>query len=193
LPPLDRNPSPPLTELPRGWQARIKAFDLRVDSELDRLRGNPIADRLFYAATELGDGSLIWHIIGAARALAPDGDPADALRLSVLLGGESILVNGGLKSLFRRTRPVWDQPRAFKIRQPRSSSFPSGHASSAFTAAAILSDDDPLRPLYYAIAAVVATSRVYVRIHHASDVVAGVAVGVVLGRAARRVWKKPAR
>jgi undecaprenyl-diphosphatase len=116
-----------------------------------------------------------------------------AVRVSAILGGESLLVNGAIKSLFRRTRPVWvdDRPRPHRLRTPRSSSFPSGHASSAFTAAGVLSQQDPLWPLYYGIAAVVATSRVYVKIHHASDVVAGAALGVGLAAVARRVWPRP--
>lgn len=169
-------------------RARVRAFDNAADHALDRLRGHPVADRVFYAASELGDFSLIWHLLSTARALPPDRKPADAVRVSAILGVESILVNGVIKSFFRRTRPVWDQPRAYRIRKPLSSSFPSGHASSAFTAAGVLSERDRLAPLYYAVGAVVATSRVYVRIHHASDVVAGAATGLVLGRIARRLW-----
>ena len=101
-----------------------------------------------------------------------------------------MLVNGVIKSFFRRHRPAWEQPRAYRIRRPRSSSFPSGHASAAFTAATVLSEGDPLWPLYYAVAAVVASSRAYVKIHHATDVVAGVATGLVIGRIARQVWPK---
>jgi undecaprenyl-diphosphatase len=130
-------------------------------------------------------------MIGVARGVRSDRRAAEAVRLSAVLGVESVLVNGVIKSFFRRTRPAWEQPRAYKIRKPRSSSFPSGHASSAMTAAAVLGEDDPLKPLYYAIGAVVATSRVYVKIHHASDVVGGAATGILLGRLAKRLWPKP--
>jgi membrane-associated phospholipid phosphatase len=41
------------------------------------------------------------------------------------------------------------------------------------------------------VAAVVATSRVHVGIHHASDVAAGAALGLVLGRVALKVWPLP--
>lgn len=143
-----------------------------------------------YAASELGDWSLIWHLIGVGQALLPGRDPMSAVRLSAILGIESILVNGVIKSFFRRTRPVWvgDADRPHKLRTPRSSSFPSGHASSAFTAAGVLSVGDPLWPVYYAVAVVVASSRVYVRIHHPSDVVAGALLGVGLAGLANRVW-----
>jgi undecaprenyl-diphosphatase len=176
--------------LPARLTARIAAFDRRVDKEIDRIR-NPALDRVMFVATELGDFALVWHLIGVARGLRSDRDAADAVRLSAILGAESVLVNGVIKSFFRRTRPSWDQPRAFRIRRPRTSSFPSGHASSAFTAACVLCDDDGLAPLYYGIAVVVASSRVYVKIHHASDVLAGIATGVVLGGIATRLWPRP--
>ena len=94
--------------------------------------------------------------------------------------------------MFRRHRPAWEQERPHKLRRPRTSSFPSGHASAAMTAAGLLAQNDPLWPLYYAIGAVVASSRVYVKIHHPSDVVAGALVGIVLARVARKVWPFPA-
>lgn len=144
-----------------------------------------------YAASDLGDFSLLWHLLGAARGLRSDRHATEAVRLSVILGAESMLVNGVVKSFFNRTRPDWHQQRPHFLRQPRSSSFPSGHASSGFTAATLLGERSRSWPLYVAVAALVASSRVYVRIHHASDVVGGVVAGVVVGRVARRVWPRP--
>lgn len=171
----------------------VVSFDEAVDRRVDGLRGHPGLDKLMYGASELGDWSLIWHVLGVGQALLPGRDPMSAVRVSAILGAESLLVNGALKSLFRRHRPVWeeDRPRPHRVRTPHSSSFPSGHASSAFTAAGILSQGDPLWPVYYGIAVVVASSRVYVKMHHASDVLAGAALGVGLAGAARRVWPKP--
>ena len=114
----------------------------------------------------------------------PDG-------LGAAVGAESLLVNGLIKSAFRRTRPLWEGERPLRVRRPRTSSFPSGHSSSAFSAAVLLSDDDALWPLYYAVAAIVASSRVYVKMHHASDVVAGAALGVGLGLLWRRLAPLP--
>jgi undecaprenyl-diphosphatase len=170
---------------------RIRAFDRRVDAAFDRVRGNRVLDRVFYGASALGDHGLIWLILGALRGLQSDRDWDATVRAAAGVGAESALVNLGVKSLFRRSRPVWDGPRPHPLRRPRTSSFPSGHATSAFTAAALLSDDDPLWPAYYAIALVVAWSRVYVRIHHASDVLGGIAVGVVLGRVGRCLFPLP--
>ena len=172
-------------------RASVRTFDSRVDKALDALRGRPAVDRLFYGASELGDFSLVWLLLGAARALRSERDLAAAKRLAVGLAAESLAVNGVIKSVFRRTRPPWDTERPLQLRQPRTSSFPSGHATAACVAIIMLSEDDPLWPLYCAVGVVVATSRAYVRIHHASDVLAGVVVGVALGVAGRRLMPLP--
>ncbi len=177
----------PTLPIPPG----VERFDLRVDQAFDRLRGRRGADKAFYGASALGDNSLIWHLIGATRGLRSERDLRAAVRLSVSLGIESALVNGLFKSAVKRRRPIWEELRPRYLRHPRTSSFPSGHASSAFTAAGLLSDGDRLAPLYYAIGVVVASSRVYTRIHHPSDVVAGALIGVVIAKAVRRVVPLP--
>lgn len=169
-------------------QRAIVRFDADVDKALDRLRGKPLPDRLFYTASELGDFSLIWYLFATAQGLRRDDDLAGALRIVAAMSLESGLVNGPIKSVFRRARPVSDVPRPHRLRQPRTTSFPSGHASAAAVFAVVAGQDDPLWPLYAAVATTVAVSRIYVRIHHASDVVGGAITGVALGSAFRRWW-----
>lgn len=171
----------------------VHAFDERVDAVFDRLRGDPLADRVFYAASELGDFGLLWAVLAAARGLR--GGPVHeraALRAMVGLGLESVIVNAGIKTLFGRGRPRRHEPHPHRLRQPLTSSFPSGHATAAFCSAVLLSEGDPLAPLYFALAAVVATSRVHVKIHHPSDVAAGIVIGVALGWLGRRLSPLPA-
>jgi undecaprenyl-diphosphatase len=168
----------------------VARFDRAVDEAFDVLRGNPVADRVFYAATELGDFGLIWVLIGATQALSGDRQVARAGRLTATLVAESVLVNGVIKSFFKRERPVSQEPRPYKMRIPLTTSFPSGHSSTAVVAALLLSEGSSMAPVYWTVAAVVASSRVYVRIHHASDVVGGLATGLVIGTVARRVWRR---
>ena len=167
----------------------IERFDDVVDELFDGLRGRPIVDRVMYSVTELADFSVLWHILGVAQGLTRADGFERALRTSAALGLESVLVNAGIKSLFRRVRPVPEFERPHYVRTPKTTSFPSGHASSAFVAAAVLSDGSRAKPLYYALATVVAASRIHVRIHHASDVVGGVVLGVGLGALAKRAWR----
>ncbi|MBI3003284.1 MAG: phosphatase PAP2 family protein, partial [candidate division NC10 bacterium] len=66
--------------------------------------------------------------------------------------------------------------------------FPSGHASRAFAVAAVFADryDGPVPTLAYGAAGLIAASRVVLDQHWASDVVAGAALGIVIGRALSR-------
>jgi membrane-associated phospholipid phosphatase len=169
----------------------ISGLDRGVDRAFDRIRGNKVADRVFYGASALGDHGLIWLIAAAAHGLRSERHLRGAVRAAAGVGIESALVNLGIKSLFRRGRPSYQGPRPHRLRHPRTSSFPSGHATSAFCAAALLSEGDGWWPLYYGAALVVAWSRVYVRIHHASDVIAGIAIGHALGRIGRRLFPIP--
>jgi undecaprenyl-diphosphatase len=167
----------------------VARFDAAAERWLDRWRGHPVPDTMFRTASRLGEWSLIWHGASAAIAVAQPRRAGRTLRLAILLGAESLIVNQGIKRLITRTRPLVAGDPRHRLRRPRTSSFPSGHASSGFFAATLLSRVVPqLRPVWYAAATVVAVSRPYVRIHHASDVVAGAVVGRVLARIAGRVW-----
>lgn len=170
------------------FRALVDGFDGWADAQLERVRGNAVADRVFNAASTLGDFSVIWHVTGVSRLIGGGDRRRQAVVLAALLGTESLLVNQGIKRVFRRARPTESGDARYEVRRPSTSSFPSGHASSAMLAATVLTSWTGRRtaPLWYGMAAVVATSRVYVRIHHASDVVGGAALGLALGKLAVR-------
>ena len=161
----------------------VDSFDRWGDDQLERLRGNAAADPVFKAASFVGDFSGIWHLIGIGRAIIDPSAVRQSMAMSALIGAESLIVNQGVKRLFRRTRPTEAGDPRFPVRQPSTSSFPSGHASAAFFAAAILTTATgrALAPVWYSTAAIVAVSRAYVRIHHSSDVVGGAVIGALLG------------
>ncbi len=170
--------------------ARADPIDERIDAALDRVRGGRL-DRVAYGLSEAANHSVLWHVLGTLSAVSPGGGGRRQIReMSVVLGIESALVNGPVKSAFRRSRPV-ERDHPHELRTPRTSSFPSGHATSAFTAAAVLTHHRPSgRPLWYVLAAAVATTRVWVGIHHASDVIGGVVIGLGLGRIATSVLRR---
>lgn len=185
----------PVPAAPPSPQSRVDQFDEAADAAWGRIfRGHPLADRIFYLASELGDFSVIWLLLAAAEGVRSEEDADASIRLGLLLLGESVLVNQGIKRLVRRPRPVHAGERPHHVRLPRTSSFPSGHASSALAAAGMLSHRHPkAAPLYYGLAAVVATSRVHVKVHHASDVLAGAAIGIAYAQIAKRIWPVRAR
>jgi undecaprenyl-diphosphatase len=165
--------------------------DELLDNTLDRVRGNAVADRLFYTASQVGDFSIVWHVLNIGLVLLGVRTRKQAVRLALCLGAESLIVNQGIKRLFRRARPLPGAAHPHAVRTPSTSSFPSGHASSAAFAAHLLADDHPgLRPLFWLIASIVSLSRPYVRAHHASDIVGGLLTGSVLARLARGLWPR---
>ena len=190
--PPDAPPLPPSPPGRRTLGPTVARFDRWADQAFERARGHPVPDAIFLAASRLGDFSLVWHLVNTTRGLTSDRRARQVPALAAALGIESLVVNQGLKRLFRRQRPTVHGDPRLPVRKPLTSAFPSGHASAAAFTATVLTAWDGRRsaPLWWTIAGTVATSRAYVRIHHASDVVAGMAVGTVLGLTAVRVLRR---
>lgn len=168
---------------------RVHELDEVIDKWLEPRRTATL-DRIFYGLSSAADHGLLWHAAGVLRAVRRR-EPTYALRFSAALGVESAITNLVVKSLFRRVRPqehfTHDEPLPYGMRRPITSSFPSGHAATAFMCASVLSKGNRGGRAWFVLAGLVASSRVYVRMHHASDVVAGAGLGLALGAIARRV------
>jgi undecaprenyl-diphosphatase len=93
------------------------------------------------------------------------------------------LVVAPLKELFGRTRPPAAEPElGCVVPIPDNASFPSGHSATAFAAATAIAILSPrMRPFALALAAAIALSRVYLRVHFPADVVAGALLGAGIG------------
>jgi undecaprenyl-diphosphatase len=74
------------------------------------------------------------------------------------------------------------------VREPTSTSFPSGHTLAAFCAVTVMAQrgDRSGNALLFTSATLVGLSRLHLRAHHASDVIGGAAIGVALGLVGRR-------
>jgi membrane-associated phospholipid phosphatase len=173
---------------------RVRAFDRAVDAAVTRAR-NPVLDVVFYPLSSAADHSLLWLAAAGVRESLGKARPGTAVRLAAVLAAESAVTNLAVKTVFGRLRPALHQeltgPLPWGLRRPVTSAFPSGHATAGFTTAVFLSRADP-GPPWYLIAGLVGFSRVYVRFHHSSDVLAGAALGLAFGSLARR-FAPPAR
>lgn len=158
-------------------------FDARVDRAVEPIRNVRFVVLIFMVASAIGDFGLAWHAIGLIRAIGSMDRFYDALVFSSMIGVESLLLNQGIKRFFGRTRPTERGDVRIAVRTPSTSSFPSGHASSAFFSALVLTHwvTWPWMICFYLLATVIATSRIGARIHHASDVLAGAITGTLLG------------
>lgn len=85
-----------------------------------------------------------------------------------------------LRYAIGRPRPpsVYPEPTPL-VGVPHGGSFPSGHAATSFACATALSFAAPrLAPAFFALAAAIAWSRVYVGVHYPLDVLGGAFLGV---------------
>ncbi len=108
--------------------------------------------------------------------------PLAFLAAAAATGAASLLAHA-LKELFDRERPpIADPGLGSIVSLPGNPSFPSGHSATAFAAATAVAVLCPrLRPVALGIAAAVALSRVYLRVHFPLDVVAGALLGAGVG------------
>lgn len=115
--------------------------------------------------------------------------------IAVLLGSA---LSGAIKEVVGRLRPPFADPAVVALTTaPDTPSFPSGHATSAFAAAAAVGAFYPrLRVPLYGLAALVGLSRVYLGVHYGLDVLVGAVLGIAIGLGAawaiRRLIDRPA-
>lgn len=116
--------------------------------------------------------------IGTGLGLIAVGDREVGLAVLVALTLSHIAVQI-LKRAVARPRPCDANGRLLALVDlPDPFSFPSGHAAAATAVAGAVAIAHPLAaPVLIPLAALIAYSRVALRVHHMGDVVAGVALG----------------
>lgn len=189
--PLDPRGTPPAASIDptaqrasalAAWIARIDAAEFRLCRRLNRGASFAIPRRTFQVASRLGDG-IIWYVLIAAlpvlygwRALGPDV----AMACTGLLG---LLIYKVLKRAFVRERPCITHSSIDMAMRPLDRySFPSGHTLHAVAFALQASVHFPqLGWVLIPLALLIAGSRVVLGLHYPTDVLAGAALGAVLG------------
>ena len=162
-------------------------MDILLLAAAQRLRA-PWLDRVMPAVTHLADNGLIWIVVAAAL-LAFRRTRRGGVMLALALIIDLIFCNGVLKPLFHRVRPFDVNPAVeLLIARPTDYSFPSGHTAVSFAAATVIW---PLNRKWgvaaFALAALIALSRLYLYVHYPSDILGGALAGALFGYAAIRL------
>jgi undecaprenyl-diphosphatase len=134
------------------------------------------------AATRGGDGWL-WYAMGVMIAVLGGPQRFEALLAAGISVAVGIAMFIKLKRVCGRKRPCALEPHCWsELLPPDQFSFPSGHTITAFAVAVSLSFFYPalLAGLLFC-AASVAASRILLGMHFLSDVLAGAALGSLLG------------
>jgi len=121
-----------------------------------------------------GPGTIAYGVIGIGLPLLTDGPQGKNHTLRAIDSlGVSLLLSEGLKDLIKEKRPDSNE----------HDSFPSGHATGAFSIATMESAFHPRDAVYwYAGATAISVSRFTLHRHTVGDVLAGAALGYGVSR-----------
>ena len=143
---------------------------------------NPILNSIMIFITSLGNGGMLW-IAATILLMIPKKTRKVGLMSAIALLGSLIINNNLIKNLVQRPRPFRTFPELqIIIPTPSEFSFPSGHTSSSFAAAAVFYRHLPkkLGVPSVVLAGLIGFSRLYVGVHYPTDVLAGVIMGILL-------------
>lgn len=141
---------------------------------------DPVSEGVVKGLGLIGEHAAVWAAVGLAGA-ARDPERRGRWLIGAATGPGAVVANYGVKLAIGRQRPILEDHPPL-ARAPSKLSFPSAHATSSMAAATALGRVEPkTRIPLYALAGAICLSRPYLGMHYPSDVVAGVAFGLMIG------------
>ncbi|MCM1542595.1 MAG: phosphatase PAP2 family protein [Blautia sp.] len=157
-------------------------MEIQILDWIQGLRG-PAGDVFWPMVTRLGNRGNVWILLAAVLLVIPKTRKSGAV-LAVALCVELLLCNVILKPMIARTRP-FDVNTTVRLLVPGPGdfSFPSGHTAASFAAVAALffAGEKKLWKPALVLASLIAFSRLYLYVHYPTDILGGMAVGVIVG------------
>lgn len=145
----------------------------------------PVLDRIMILATAAGDNGLIWILLSLLFLI---NKKTRHIGITVLIALilSTVLGEGLVKNIIQRPRPYAEFPWVhLLIGESSTYSFPSGHTTSSFAVAYVLSRYfKRFSPVIWITAILIAFSRLYLFMHYPSDLAAGVILGLICGKIA---------
>jgi len=161
---------------------KLKELDLKVLKAIKKLH-NHTNNRIMAVITHLGTGGSVWFALCIPLIISRQLRTA-GLNILLSLFITWLIGEITIKRLVARVRPSEELPEDEQIiKRPKFYSFPSGHSASSFSVVAVTILRSPLWIIIPVaiLAALIAFSRLYLRVHYLTDVVAGVVLGLGCG------------
>lgn len=161
---------------------KIQKIDDKVFDSIVKCH-RPLLNKIFSVFTTLGNGGVIWFLISIPFFFFPS---TRIVGVNMVIGLSLTHVMGEIfiKHIVCRERPCHklDDEQQI-INRPKYYSFPSGHTASSFSMAttALLRCEWYIWLPILLLACTMAFSRMYLRVHYLSDIMGGMAVGVIGG------------
>lgn len=158
----------------------IQSMDIKILLYINQFFHNAFMDKFMIFMSTIGNLGMVWIAIAAVLIITKKYRKTGFMLLGAVIL-TAILGEGILKHLVRRGRPFQVMEVSnMLIQKPMSYSFPSGHTSSSFAAAGVLSKEfKKYGPVFWIAAVLIAYSRMYLYVHFPSDVLGGAILGLV--------------
>jgi undecaprenyl-diphosphatase len=155
----------------------------RVAFRVVAARRHQALDRMLPALAMGGDAAPLWLAIAIAMGMVPGRSRRAAKRAVGALTVAAVVTDLGLKRITRRPRPPLEALLHLPLpAQPRTASFPSGHAAvAAAFATSTWAELGPAAAPLALLAAAIGYSRVYTGAHYPGDVLGGATFGILVG------------
>ncbi|KXO16633.1 PAP2 family protein [Clostridiales bacterium KA00134] len=150
---------------------------------------NPVLDKIFAIYTSLGDGGLIFILMGLVLLIKRKSRKT-GIRVIISLILCLIVGNFILKPIIARPRPYNFKDVKMIVASLKDYSFPSGHSYAAMAfAKSIYYEYKKAGKIFFILALIMGFSRLYAYVHYPTDVAVGLLLGYLFAICANKIIK----
>lgn len=172
----------------RHIQRSLNKMDATVLNLISAKAQNRLLDWVMPVITHTNDFGQI-YLLFAVFILFRDKNLNAFIYILTALSIGLFFGEGVIKKLVKRKRPFANYHKML-IDLPKSYSFPSGHTTSSFAVLGVVWMTFPkYKTIILVLAVLIAFSRLYLHVHYPTDVLGGIALGILC--ASVTVWISP--
>ncbi|MEE1008435.1 MAG: phosphatase PAP2 family protein [Agathobacter sp.] len=151
----------------------------------------PILDKIMIFLSTMGEAGVFWILVAVVLLFFKKTRKC-GLQMAIAMLLTFIVGNLILKNAIHRPRPCWiNEEIELIVRSPKDYSFPSGHTMNGIVASLTIFFNNKK----YGIAAIIlalliAFSRLYNYVHFPTDILGGLAIGIICAIIVEYIFRK---